>query len=122
MDELQLQYQAQQYWCDASDRAEYCIAKAVAHAARLHALGRGEALTAAQIRQHLEAGQVVRHGTDWDDKIRSRSAALRRQAQPSPLPPALLVQCDCGHWLKRESVMHASLGTACPDCYDRLSD
>jgi len=30
---------------------------------------------------------------------------------------------DCGHTVyDRVMVMHASLGTSCPDCYDRMSD
>jgi len=28
--------------------------------------------------------------------------------------------CDCGHWSTQS--MSASLGSACPDCYDRMSD
>ncbi len=31
------------------------------------------------------------------------------------------VMCDCGHSVHAESVMHASIGSSCPDCYDRLS-
>ena len=37
-----------------------------------------------------------------------------------PTPPAT-VRCDCGHTVPRAWVMWASLGTACPDCYDRMS-
>ena len=32
-----------------------------------------------------------------------------------------LVQCKCGHSVPRYLVMVASLGTCCPDCYDRMS-
>jgi hypothetical protein len=32
------------------------------------------------------------------------------------------VRCTCGHTVPRAQVMQASLGTACPDCYDRMSD
>ena len=31
------------------------------------------------------------------------------------------VACDCGHSAHPKSVMHASMGTSCPDCYDRMS-
>lgn len=37
-----------------------------------------------------------------------------------PTPPAT-VKCTCGHTVPREWVMSASLGTSCPDCYDRMS-
>ena len=30
------------------------------------------------------------------------------------------VLCDCGHYTT--SPMSASMGTSCPDCYDRMSD
>jgi len=36
--------------------------------------------------------------------------------------PAQLVRCNCGHSVERTLVMNASLGTSCPDCYDRMSD
>lgn len=34
----------------------------------------------------------------------------------------LLKKCDCGHTVPRIHVMSASRGTACPDCYDRMSE
>ena len=30
--------------------------------------------------------------------------------------------CDCGHRCPSELVMSASMGTSCPDCYDRMSN
>lgn len=41
---------------------------------------------------------------------------------PRTAQPAALVQCDCGHIVPRSQVMSASLGSSCPDCYDRMSD
>ena len=32
------------------------------------------------------------------------------------------VQASCGHIVERANLMNASLGTTCPECYDRLSD
>lgn len=32
------------------------------------------------------------------------------------------VKCDCGHYVEKGLVMSASMGTSCPDCYDRMSD
>ena len=34
----------------------------------------------------------------------------------------LLKKCDCGHIVEQILVMSASRGTACPDCYDRMSN
>jgi len=33
-----------------------------------------------------------------------------------------MVKCDCGCVVPRSQVMGASMGTACPDCYDDMSD
>lgn len=35
--------------------------------------------------------------------------------------PVQLVKCRCGHSVPRAQVMSASMGTSCPDCYDRMS-
>lgn len=37
-------------------------------------------------------------------------------------PPVEMVRCDCGHSVPVGQRMSASLGTACSDCYDRMSD
>ena len=33
----------------------------------------------------------------------------------------VMKKCRCGHTIPEHLVMNASLGTSCPDCYDRLS-
>lgn len=33
-----------------------------------------------------------------------------------------MVRCDCGHTVAKHLVMRASRGTACADCYDRMSE
>lgn len=40
-----------------------------------------------------------------------------KQRKPEPL-----ARCDCGHSVPENQRMRASLGTSCPDCYDRMSD
>lgn len=37
-------------------------------------------------------------------------------------PKIELVKCSCGHSVPRGSVMTASMGNSCPDCYDRRSE
>ena len=32
-----------------------------------------------------------------------------------------MVKCDCGHYVEKIHVLYASLGSACEDCYDRMS-
>ena len=39
---------------------------------------------------------------------------------PDPFPK--LVRCDCGHECEAGLVMSASLGSSCPECYDKMSD
>jgi hypothetical protein len=36
-------------------------------------------------------------------------------------PKIEMVECSCGHSVPRGSVMSASMGTSCFDCYDRMS-
>ena len=45
---------------------------------------------------------------------------IRAVAAPKPAPA--LVKCSCGHSVPRGSVMSASMGSSCPDCYDRMSE
>lgn len=33
-----------------------------------------------------------------------------------------MIRCSCGHTIPASLVMGASLGSCCPDCYDRMSD
>jgi len=55
-------------------------------------------------------------------KRRLRGIEAERAARPkAPRQPAPLVRCDCGHDVERGQVMVASLGTSCPECYDRMS-
>ena len=36
--------------------------------------------------------------------------------------PVQLVKCSCGHSVPLARVMSSSMGTSCPDCYDRMSN
>ncbi len=62
----------------------------------------------------LDAGKMIRTGTDWYDNLRAPSPP-RTRAKPN------LVRCDCGHECDRILVMFASTGSSCPDCYDAMS-
>ena len=54
-----------------------------------------------------------------NEKMAYRAA---HQVQPRAARPApVMVACSCGHTVESGSVMSASLGTSCPDCYDRMS-
>ena len=71
--------------------------------------------THAEVEALLATGQDLPYGDDWYEVLRAK------QATRPTLQSIALVPCDCGHSVQPISVMHASLGTSCPDCYDRLS-
>ena len=59
--------------------------------------------------------------TDALDADPSNQAIIEMLTAPEPTrPEPKTILCDCGHYT--ESPMSASLGTSCPDCYDRMSD
>ena len=45
--------------------------------------------------------------------------AMLTAPQPKRAQPTMTL-CDCGHYTS--SPMSASMGSSCPDCYDRMSD
>lgn len=64
----------------------------------------------------LATGEELRnHNEDWYSVCRFKPVPVVR-AKPD------MVRCDCGHDVENILVMSASLGTACPDCYDRMSN
>jgi hypothetical protein len=44
-----------------------------------------------------------------------------RGASMTPMVEQDMVLCSCGHHVSHALVMHASFGTSCPECYDRMS-
>jgi len=69
-----------------------------------------------QVIEALQNGQTLKYDLDWYANIRQTP-----QSQNSNNHPALIV-CDCGHSVRKEMVMAASMGTSCTNCYDRMSD
>lgn len=65
----------------------------------------------------LANGKKLYLGYDWYAQIRDANAI-----KPIVSKPAEMVKCSCGHTVPKTSVMGASRGTACPECYDRMSD
>jgi hypothetical protein len=86
-------------------------------ASKITAAARHFNLPEPKILDALQTGKAVRTGTDWYDKIRFKPA-------PRPIYTPTTVVCDCGHECEcdKRLVMTASLGSSCPDCYDRMSD
>jgi len=59
---------------------------------------------------------------DWDvmEILRNRLRNLETKPTASKTETEVVL-CDCGHIVEKILVMHASSGTSCPDCYDRMS-
>ena len=57
------------------------------------------------------AGGTPMSEQDWN---------ARNTSVPQTQP--IMIRCDCGHTISKNLVMSASLGTSCPDCYDRMDD
>ena len=73
--------------------------------------------TKQQILDFLATGKNIRYDSDWYANIRDADAIVKKVVKPVEM-----VMCYCGHETPRNLRMSTSLGTSCPDCYDRMSD
>ena len=65
----------------------------------------------------------MRHVPYWlVETIAEHEKIVAQRIAYANAPAPELVQCACGHRVPRSQVMHASMGTSCPDCYDKMSD
>ena len=130
-DEMRLQYQLSNgSWVDCADRTEEFLARCeknngpdaagniVPRFRAIRDLTRDEAIA------DLATGKTLRNDpADWYSECRDGEAAERIvTARRANRRPVEMVKCSCGHTIPRMSVMSASMGTSCPDCYDRMSD
>jgi len=72
-----------------------------------------------EVESALAAGHELKFGDAHDDVVRLKPQAPGVFTRVSQVD---MVRCDCGHYCERTLVMSASLGTACPECYDRMSN
>lgn len=89
------------------------VEKAIGGAIKIEGLSRDEIVTM------LEAGETIRWCQSPNfcyDHSYGKLVTKQQTTTPS------VVRCDCGHEIESRLVMNASLGTSCPDCYDRMSD
>ncbi len=60
--------------------------------------------------------------TKWTGPDPRTYDAPEHVAETRSIPEQInLILCDCGHKVESSSVMNASLGTSCPNCYDKMS-
>lgn len=71
------------------------------------------------IQKRLDAGESVPWRKSPNYEYDHSTGMIRRKRTTKPVQ---LVKCDCGHRVPAGQRMNASLGTSCPDCYDRMSD
>ena len=75
-------------------------------------------MTREQVIATLESGKALKWGKSPNFYYDHSYALIGRRRDA----PAVEMQaCDCGHTIPRALVMNASMGTSCPDCYDRMS-
>lgn len=102
-------------WTNIGDRLDQFVDMALKTEVWLAPrLNRQPMTTREEILSAMDAGKKIKIGSDWYDFIR---------AKPTPVKPVQveMVKCSCGHTVPRSSVMNASMGTSCPECYDRMS-
>jgi hypothetical protein len=58
----------------------------------------------------------------WDVLAEYKKLTASDCAAEVPTGSIELVTCSCGCEVPRALVMNSSMGTSCPDCYDRMSD
>lgn len=82
------------------------------------------ALTRDEVVSALERGIILRNSRhDWYSNCRDGDFFAKKQAAAQARYDALpRVKCACGHTVLAALVMNASLGSSCPECYDRMSD
>ena len=82
---------------------------------------------AIQLPEHCQAQENDRNFPKFDQaeayavEKSKQTAHANIDAAPIRVLPEM-VECDCGHECGAAMVMSASMGTACPDCYDMMSD
>jgi len=74
--------------------------------------------TREEIVAELAAGKEICFCSDWYGMIRDGEIAAGRGARKTQ--PVDQIRCDCGHMSAHP--MTTARGTACPNCYDRMSN
>lgn len=65
-------------------------------------------------------GAAAKTGEQSPNYYYDHSMAMIRAANV-PKKQVEMKKCDCGCTIPKMSVMSASMGSSCPDCYDRMS-
>jgi hypothetical protein len=83
-------------------------------------LKRAPMTTREQVLEFLATGETLKYDNEiWYAQIRDGDAP---RWQPRVKPPVRMTKADCGHTIPASWMMNASMGTSCPECYERMSD
>jgi hypothetical protein len=118
-----LQYQLSTgTWKDCGDRTEEFLLRCEKFNGCDDA---GRILPAFRAKRNLTRDEVIYALTEEECTLRNDSddwySNCRIKPDEKPAQTVELVKCNCGHSVPKFSVMSASMGTSCPDCYDRMS-
>jgi uncharacterized membrane protein len=61
-------------------------------------------------------------GTITPETRAAINAVMNPVIVPVVAPVVTMKKCSCGHTIPAHLAMSASMGSSCPDCYDRMSD
>lgn len=123
---MRLQYRLSNgTWIDCGDRTDEFLQRTVKyHRIYDKQTDTLQSVSIDEILDILSSGKTVRnHDEDWYSECRDGEVIDRiRSEYMAKQKPAKYKTCDCGHTVPTSQVMTASMGTSCPDCYDRMSD
>lgn len=104
---------------DAGDRTQEFLGYALEYRKTVNAKNKNlPILTMEQMLEKLANRYEIKFGTDWYEVI-SDADSLKTAPEPKPVE---MKKCSCGHTVPAISVMSASMGSSCVDCYDRMSN
>jgi hypothetical protein len=105
-----LQYQLSNgNWVDCGDRTDEFLSMCLKHNQHVGVNSMDQVISA------LKEGKELQYFDSlW-------YANCRKKPEPREIPMPKMVKCSCGHTIPAGQVMNASLGTSCPNCYDRMA-
>ena len=103
------------------DRVTMFINRAVEVEQWLAPIQKREPRTEQGIKDALTAGEIIKTGTDWYDRLRDADAQAKPKPRKNDYPNGRVLDCGCTVY-NAHKVMSASQGSSCANCYDQMSD
>jgi len=122
MEKIRLQYRLSNgSWIDCKNRTDEFFNRCLK--IRQNIDGEFKNITEKQAIDILENGKTLRNApADWYSECRCGNFYDKKMAEREAAQNKIkMVRCDCGCTIPEHSVMSASMGTSCPNCYDDMS-